>query len=371
MANYNVQSTSSLYFNYHSTVWIQAKWYISTLKGFDMQWEIDSNDNGQPGGGSVTLYNIRPSLINQWKPKMWISIWAGPPDLFGDEGAGRITKISQNMDGKDKSVTINFQEYPIYNNLPAIKDTSENTKEVGKNGKKIYKTERVSVPHTHEKGTKKTGKYKVTTYTTKNKRVQTGATASTRHKEKVLKQVNHTFPKNVKAKSIIQWITKKAKIKLGRLKLSKNNTYKRGYTLSARPFQALQQLANDCDSKLYYRNNQLVIDNGADNNPFHEHIFIADGSGLIQQPVLSSKITKTPKQDQKTTQTKNQVAKQKAKDKQIIISIYTVDAWDDPRVNAGSYVRIQSKTLNNFCRVQSVKHQFNDDGYTMEMTVYA
>lgn len=360
--NYSIQSTSGVYFNYHSTVWINAYYKLSTYNGFEMQWEFDSTDTGQPGSGWVTLYNIRPSLINKWKVNDWISIWSGPPDLFGRECAGRITGISQNPDGKDKSVTLNFREFPVYNNLPSIQDNSSNVKTVGKIGKQLYKKVNVQ-KEVGRKGHK----------TTKNvtKRVKAGTTQSTRHQVKVVKSVNHTFPKNVKAKTIIQFITKKAHIKLGRLKLAKNNIYKRGYTLSARPFQALQQIANDCDSKLYYRNNQLVLDNGEDSNPYHEHIFLSLGNGLTAIPVLTSQIKKTPKQDQKTNQNKNKVAKQKQQQKQIIISIYTCEAWDDPRVNAGSYTRIASPTLNNFCRVQSVKHQLGDDGQTMEMKVYA
>lgn len=311
-----VQNTGNVFYGYHLTVWISAKYRISTLNNVDMAMECHSTDTGDSGTSYVTFYNIAPSNIQKWKIHDYISLWCGPPSIFGKFFAGNITKITTNPgDGKDSTVTIYFSESANYDALQNPQDNGNKTESVKSGSGKNAKSTKKTVPV----------------------------------------KVNHTFPKNVKAKTIINYITNKTHIKIAHFKLKTNRVYKRGYTLSKPPFKALQGLANDCNTLMYFRNNQLIFDDQKADNPFHEHIYYAIGYGLTAQPVQTSQV-KQKKQFGKKT-------------KQVITQrLWTLETWLDPRCAAGSYVQVRSKTLNNFCRVKRVDYKFSEDeGYTSEV----
>lgn len=318
MASLSITKTDDYYWNYHTTVFIGTDGHqkFSTLNGWEIFWTFTSNDSGQPGTGSITIYNVAPQHMRSMKPKTPVSIWTGPPKLFGRLCLGTITKVTQGYDDKDHTVTISFSESAGYENQQAIKIFNGDKTVTTKAGKKSKRPTKKTVP----------------------------------------KLVSKTFNKNVKAKQIIQFVKSKAKIRISRLKLANNKTYKRGYRLSQRPLQALQQLATDCGSRLYYRNSNIVIDDGKSNNPFKEHLALGIGTGLLQQPAINQRVQKNKK------------------GKITSVGTHTFTSLEDPRVLAGSAVFFDPATVkgmsNNLYPIKTITHQHNKAGYTMNGEVY-
>lgn len=311
-------SNGGYFWNYQSTFYVgkNAHVKLSTLNNVDMTWNFTSADNGQPGNGSVTLYNIAPQH-QQWKMGDPISLWTGPESLFGRLSLGKINKISHGNDDKDVSTTLNWSETAGIENQQNIKLY---------NGAKTV-TENVKKTKNNPSGTKK--------------------------KVQKAKWAAKTFNRGINAKAIIKWISHHCKIKITRLKLAKNMTYKKGYRLSQQPLRALQNLANDCQSKVYYRNGGIAFDNLHDNNPYKEHIALGLGSGLLQLPTVTQKVTKNKKG--KVTSS----------------GMHSFNALEDPRVLAGSSIFFDCKGMSkNLYTVQSVTHQFTGDGYTMSGKIY-
>lgn len=325
------------YWNYHTSVFIghNAHQDFSTLNNWKIKGTFTSNDSGQPGTGSVTIYNVAPQHMHAMKIKEPISIWTGPPKLFGRLCLGEITKVTQGFDDKDRTVTLNFSESAGYENQQTVKLY---------NGAKTIITKHTTkgtAPHRLKSGKMSKG---TPSKTTTHKKVQKA------------KWVAKTFNRGIKAKQIIQWISKKCKIRISRLKLKNNKSYKRGYRLSQRPLQAIQSLANDCGSKVYYRGSNLIIDDGNDNNPFHEHLVLGIGYGLLQQPTI------------------NQREQKNKKGKITALGTHSFTALEDPRVLAGSNIFFDPQTVkgmtNNLYTVKSITHQFSNDGYQMSGVVY-
>lgn len=285
--------TSGYYFGYKSNIIIQLKGKTMTLNdNFENEYEINSDDSSNPSSNSVTIYNLSDTTINKIKKDQHIIVKSGPSDLYGILSEGNISKIEANNDsGKDRQLTIQFIEGA---NLSKV------TYKNNFNGAKTVKS-------------------------------------------KSSKKVNLTFKKNTKAKAIIQKIAKVSGIKIYSLKLRKNKVYKRGYSTSKSPLNALKDVVKDCNSTMYQRKGKLVIDDGKSDNPYKEHLYLSIGSGLLSEP------NSTDDDNDKT---------------------YTLQCFDDPRLMAGSSVNISSKTLKGLKRVKSVQHT-HQKNYVMEVVVYA
>lgn len=157
-------------------------------------------------------------------------------------------------------------------------------------------------------------------------------------------KLNMTFKSGAKASTIIKKIASASGIKIYHMKLVTNKTYKRGYTVSNEPYKAIVKIVKDFKSQIYQRRGKVVIDDYKTDNPYKEHIYFEIGSGLLSEPSVYDKYG----------------SKQ----------CYILECFDDPRVQAGSSVQINSKTLSGLHRVQSVKHVHEDGQFTMEVVVY-
>lgn len=260
----------------------------------NVEYELLSNDKPNPARCKVTLYNISPNKTNQITKGQHITVYSGPKDLYGIIAEGTVIKLESNNDGgRDRAVVITFVE----SNSPSGLKLNPSAKGVT---------------------------------TTRNKK--TGKT-----------RVNLAYKKPVHASTLIKKIARASGIKIYHLALANNKLYKRGYTVSNRPFSALTKLAKDCGSEIYQRRGKLVIDDYSVDNPYDEHIYFEIGSGLLSEPSVYDKYGNR--------------------------QCYVLECFDDPRVQAGSSIQIQSQTISGLHRVQSVTHT-HQGGYDMEVVVY-
>lgn len=157
-------------------------------------------------------------------------------------------------------------------------------------------------------------------------------------------KLNMTFKSGERASTIIKKIAKASGINIYHMALVKNKAYKRGYTVSNEPYKEIVKIVKDCQSQIYQRRGKLVIDDYATDNPYSEHIYFELGSGLLSEPSTY--------------------------DKQGTKQCFIIECFDDPRVQAGSSIQINSRTVSGLHRVQSVKHVHQDGQYTMEVVIY-
>lgn len=263
----------------------------------NVEYELNSNDKSNPARSKITLFNISVDKINQIKKGDHITVNSGPTDLYGIIAEGTILKIESNNDsGKDRAVVFTFVEST---------SLSSNTLKANFNG--------------------------VSTVKSKSKKNGTKV------------KLNMAFKGRQKASTMIKKIAKASGIKIYHIKLAHDKIYKRGYTVSNKPYEAIVKIAKDCKSQIYQRRGKLVIDDYRTDNPYKEHIFFEKGSGLLSEPSTYDKYG----------------------DKQCFI----MECFDDPRVQAGSSVQVKSNTINGLHRVQSVKHT-HQGNYVMEVVIY-
>ncbi|MCK8626598.1 hypothetical protein [Apilactobacillus kunkeei] len=290
--------TDGLWYGYQTDVNITGSSYSLDIHDVgNIQYEINSNDKSTPARSKVTLFNVSTDKINQIKKGDHITVNSGPSDLYGIIGEGNIIKIETNNDnGKDRTVVITFTEST---------SLADKTLNANFNGVSTVK---------HKSKTKGT--------TTK---------------------LNMAFKNPIKASLLIKRIAKASGISLYHVKLAKDKVYKRGYTVSNKPYSALVKIAKDCQSQIYQRRGRLVIDDYSTDNPFAEHIYFELGSGLLSEPSTYDKYGNK--------------------------QCYIIECFDDPRVQAGSSIEVSSKTINGLHRVQSVKHT-HQGNYDMEVVIY-
>lgn len=262
--------------------------------GFQIEFSVPFSDSGTPATGTVTIYNVSPDHQKLFKKGDHIVVKAGSKDSFGVLSEGEITKISrENISSSDKPIQITFTEGVDYGKKDKLFSEYNGTKKT----KKTYKT-------------------------------SSGETITYYKKKK--KKINISFKKGVKASEIIARILRQSGIKLAKNKLKKNKVYKKGYTLSQKPLAAINAIAKECKSKVYYRRGELVIDDMSKPNPFNDHIFISNKTGLIGHPQFNEDDNKT----------------------------LTLTTYLDSRISAGSVVEIEDKDMkiNGLYRVKSGEH---------------
>lgn len=276
--------------------------------GFNIDFQVPFGDGGSPATCTVTISNVSLEHQKLFKKGDHIILKAGSKDLYGILSEGKITKVGREIpDGMDKSLQITFTEGIDYSKKDKIYSAYNGTKRV--------------------KHTYKTSDGKTITY----------------YKNKT-KKVNISFKKGVTAKSIIARICRTAGIQLDKLDLKKNKVYKKGYTLSSKPENAIKSIAKECGSKVYYRRGKLMVDDWEKPNPYNEHIYISKTTGLVGHPQFN---------DDDGTET------------------MSVTTYLDPRISTGSIVEIVDKDtkVNGLFRVKSGEHDGSEMTTTME--VYA
>lgn len=299
------------YFGYKSAVMIthgSETLTFSSANNVDFDYEVTTSDTGEPGTLLITLWNISKEIRNKIHKNDFLVLRTGPTALYGKLASGNITKISPetNSDG-DYSFQITASQGGDYSKDKRVYSHF--------NGSKLVKK------------TVKENNGKTISYTVKQ-----------------TKKINITFKKGITAKRIIKRIQRETGIKISPFNLKKDKIYKKGYTLSAKPLNAIKSIVKDCDSKCYVRGDGLAIEDGSKPNPYNEHIYFDRANGLLTEPTLND--------DDSGSKT------------------YTGDVAEDPRVNGGSATYIKSESVTGLKRVQTVTHSKSDGDYKMEVTWY-
>lgn len=103
-----------------------------------------------------------------------------------------------------------------------------------------------------------------------------------------MKKVKKSFKKRTHAKTMIHEICKKAGIKLNLISLYKNKLYKSSNSIDDHPISALEDLADDCKTSLYYDKGHLTMKYAYDKKKEHV-IKLSPANGLITTPEKESR----------------------------------------------------------------------------------
>lgn len=158
-------------------------------------------------------------------------------------------------------------------------------------------------------------------------------------------KLNMTFRSGTHASTILRRLARASGIHIYHIRLARDKIYKRGYSVSNYPYKAMVKIAKDCKSQIYQRRGKVVIDDFKTDNPYNEHIYLTFGAGLVSEPSITDDSGKR--------------------------RCFTLECFDDPRIQAGSCVQVKSKYVNGLHRVQSVKHTHDSASYDMEVIIYA
>ncbi|WP_125545359.1 hypothetical protein [Levilactobacillus lindianensis] len=265
--------------------------------GVGITGDISGGDGGSPATNSITLANLSKEHEKLFKPKAHIVVKAGGYDVFGIIAVGNITKVAPvAKDGEDRLLTITFV---------AGKDYSKN--------KKIYNaySGAKKVKHSY-----KTSSGRTITWITSKK-----------------KNINIRFKKGVKAKTIIQRISREAGIPIAVLHLKKNKVYKRGYTVSSKPESAIKKIVKDCGSRFQYRMDDIVIDYDEKPTLYQTHLYFTLRDGLVNQPTISDEDGKK--------------------------ATWTVVTYLNPMI-ANSSTFYVAENIKSFVRVKNYTHSLDD-----------
>lgn len=262
-------------------------WHGGNAKNADLQiqFDIPFSDDGNPAIFTVTVLNLDKTSRNLLKKGAHVTLSSGYKTEHGTTAEGDIVTVNQNTtDFSTSTFSFTAREGKDYSSDPTIKV---------KKGKK---------------------------------------------------KVNLSFKKGTKASTIIKKIASKAGIHVASMKLKKNVEYKTGYTVSAKPINAIQSVATKCGSTMYYRRGDLVIDDLSKANGYDEHLLLNYNSGLIQQPTFEID------DDGKKTWTL------------VCLLLY--------KVSTGSIIQVDTPELKGTFRVRSGEHQNSGSDVTTTMEVY-
>ncbi len=277
-----------------------------------IQYDVPFADDGNPSIGTVTIYNLDKTTRNYFKKGVHITLSAGYKTDHGVLAEGNVVTVNQaTTDFSTSTFSFTFREGKDYSGTDVLKTTAAVNTRV-----------KIKVPE-------KTNKKKLkTAYKT----------------EKVKKKVNLSFKKGTKAKTIISQVASKAGIHISSIKLKKNVEYKKGYTVSAKPIEAIKSIAQKCGSSLYYRRGDLMIDDLSKANGYVEHLLLTYKSGLIQQPTFE--IDDNGKK------------------------VWTLVSLLQYKVSTGSVIQVDTDDLKGTFRVRSGEHQNGGSDSTTTMEVY-
>lgn len=250
-------------------------------------FDLTENTGTTPPDSTATFYNAGPYVRGFLKPKniiyFYISYEGLPKQLIQ---SGTIKEVDpRQYDGTTSTIPITLSAGKDYNSISAKKIQTSKTKKVGHykrvktkvNGKWVKR--RVHY-YSDEKG-KKVGHYK------EKKVYVKGRTKVTRQRYTKNKKVysNLTFKKGVKPSTAIKKIAKESGIEISSMKLKENKAFKKGYTVSGKPMNAINKLVKTCHSKMYYDKGQLIISDMKKSKA--SHLILDYHSGLISEPTFS------------------------------------------------------------------------------------
>lgn len=244
----------------------------------------------KPDMNQLTLYNLTKEEFADFLEKRTIEATAGFYNSdYTYKNGGTITKgtIKSStplaQDGVDRTVQINFNHFPEINSEPIkvkkvtkVRVAGARKKASGKSATELIraynqkKTKELNAwlrnnpnvsAHTRSLERKKIASQRKR-YATKTRKKYSKKTKAKAAKAKYVKQIkyaNLSFKAGTKASTIIRTVAKKGKVPLGAVKLTYDRKYPNGYTVSGKPINALNKLAESSSTTAYIENGKLYI----------------------------------------------------------------------------------------------------------------
>jgi len=162
----------------------------------------------------------------------------------------------------------------------------------------------------------------------------------TNDKKEHKNEIQVTFNKGVNARYVIQTLASRAGIPVQIVSLKNNKTYNDAYSASGRPIDAIQEVAEDAGSKLFYRRGKLMVRDIHHDEGFDEQFKLNSSTGLLDSP-------------------------QREEDDDW--QGYSLRSIFNHRMAAASIIGVGSKYVNGTFRVKSGSHTF--DGTDAESNI--
>lgn len=162
------------------------------------------------------------------------------------------------------------------------------------------------------------------------------------------KDIEMSFSKGTTGKTIIERIAGKAKIRIERLELKNNKTYKDGYTASGRAVDIIKEVAEYCESNFYYRRGQINIRSIKTD---------ADSVELSYETGLINDLSRFEEENELED------------DKKETIKGYNLQMLLQHRMAVGTTVKIKTKFVNGTYHVRSGSHHCDDSSFITELEV--
>lgn len=257
--------------------------------GSDLLFTFDINFNmdATPPESDASFINTSQSIRNYLKAKNQIAFYISY-EAFGKMliGAGKIKAVDPiQYDGVTTTVPITFAAGQDFSNISAKSIQKEKAKKVD-HYKRVKvkvkgKTVKRRIHYYSDEDGKKVGHYK------EGHIHIDGKTKIKRTRYTVKKKVytNLSFKKGVKPSVAIKKIAKESGIKISSMKLAEDKPFKKGYTVSGKPLDAINKLVKRCKSRMFYDRDQLKIDDLKKSKK--THIILDYTSGLLSEPSYS------------------------------------------------------------------------------------
>lgn len=255
-------------------------------KDLEIRFDVPFDDDAKPNTSTVDIYNLSKDSINRMQKGDTCTIQAGYKDDYGVIAAGKITKVLTNRNGVDKITTISFLEGDDYSRVKVTSKTADKA----------------------EKGKK--------------------------HKLKI------AFKAGTKGSTIIKKLCSLLEIKVSKLSLPKDVTYKKGYTVAGQILNNLEEVVKDCGAALYYKRGKLIIRSIKEGDD--ERFTLEEKTGLIGSP--------EPFDDENGKG-------------------YKVQCLLQHRLAVASIVRLKSKGVNGKYRVKRGRHYCDGSNFMTEADV--
>lgn len=256
-----------------------------------MNFEVVFDDDTDPNESSIEVYNLSNSTIAYLKRNERVSLTAG----YKSDGRGvilssRISSVKTSKDGMDKLTRITVIDGP---NLEGI-ELPERTETVG------------------------TGK-----------------------KKKVQKTRKKTYGKNTKASQIVRDLIPLLGVAVGKIRIPRDVTFSKGYTVEGKPLEELHKLAKTCRAQVFIHKQRLYFCTIADVATSTQFTISSD-TGLIGSPEPYEEETERG---------------------------YKVNCLLQFRIGVGSLINIDSRTVKGRFRVKRGRHYWNGSDFMTEVEV--
>lgn len=157
-------------------------------------------------------------------------------------------------------------------------------------------------------------------------------------------RVNKTYQSGTTAKYIMQDLASILGLEVGEIEPAEDLTYKLGKTINGKVNAALKQLAADTKSKMYISKDKLYI--RKDGKGTETGFLLNSNTGLINSP------ERLVEEDDRG----NSVVK------------YNIECLLNHKISADSVIKVESRAVNGYLRVESGVHMHNGTDFITEIT---